>query len=243
MAAVIPAALLLLFFVRIDKFTEPKEMIAKVFGLGVISTVPAVIVSGLVWGLAGSVLHGALARGFGSAFLAAAIPEEFFKWVVIYCFIWRSAAFDEIMDGLVYGATASLGFATLENILYVGVDGEWLSTAIARSLTAVPAHAMFGALMGYYVALARFAPLRRRSYLWKSLLVPIVLHGLYDFPLLSFNEAAAAGTSLTNAGMSLLILVPLIIGGGWFWAFRLARRLRKSQEEFGRLGVRGDMIP
>jgi RsiW-degrading membrane proteinase PrsW (M82 family) len=58
------------------------------------------------------------------------------------------------MDGVVYGAVASLGFATLENILYVTPNG--FAVAAARAFTAVPGHALLGVIMGYYVGRAKF---------------------------------------------------------------------------------------
>ena len=89
------------------------------------------------------------------------IPEETFKYLVLTRYSARHRAFDEPMDGIVYGAVASLGFAALENLLYVG-SGD-LGTAVARAATAVPGHAFTGAIMGYYVGQARFGPLGSAS--------------------------------------------------------------------------------
>ena len=58
-------------------------------------------------------------NAFFKAFLLAAIPEEFFKLLTVLIFVYKKPAFDEPYDGIIYGAVASLGFATLENILYV----------------------------------------------------------------------------------------------------------------------------
>ena len=89
------------------------------------------------------------------AVLGAAIPEELFKFLVLRWYVWRKPHFDEPLDGVVYGATASLGFATLENILYVGSHG--LEMAVLRALTAVPGHAFTGVVMGAFLGRARFA--------------------------------------------------------------------------------------
>jgi RsiW-degrading membrane proteinase PrsW (M82 family) len=89
------------------------------------------------------------------AFLSAAVPEEFFKWLIVVLYCARHKEFDEPMDGLVYGAVASLGFATFENVVYVWVSEvstqAGLQVALARGLTAVPMHASLGAIMGYFV--------------------------------------------------------------------------------------------
>jgi len=136
------------------------------------------------------------------------------------------------MDGVVYGATASLGFATLENILYVS-GGGW-SVAIGRAFSAVPAHACLGAILGYYVGQARFHPERRTS-AWLGLLAATILHGCYNFPLLSFhriNEYGLLDRYLENhllevAGLLLLFLVTLIVMVGW--TLRIVRQLRRTQ--------------
>jgi RsiW-degrading membrane proteinase PrsW (M82 family) len=87
-------------------------------------------------------------------------------------------------DGIVYSVFISLGFATFENLAYVLSTG--FSTAVIRSLTAVPAHALFAVTMGYYLGIARFANLRyRRKYIILGLIIPVLLHGIYDFILLS----------------------------------------------------------
>jgi hypothetical protein len=67
-------------------------------------------------------------------------------------FHWRE--FDEPLDGVIYGVAVSLGFATLENLLYL--DRMGLAIAWQRAVFAVPAHALFGGAMGYYAGRAKF---------------------------------------------------------------------------------------
>jgi RsiW-degrading membrane proteinase PrsW (M82 family) len=128
-------------------------VLIKTFLLGILIVVPVIIVAWPLWLLNSRLDHPMLA-GLYTALLCAAVPEEFFKFLVITRYSARNPAFDEPMDGVVYGATASLGFATLENILYV-VRGGWM-VAAARALTAVPCHACLGAILGYYVGQGRF---------------------------------------------------------------------------------------
>jgi hypothetical protein len=108
----------------------------------------------------------------------------------------KDPSFDEPMDGLVYGMTASLGFATLENVLYVGEGGA--NVALMRALTAVPGHACTGAIMGAYVARAKFGSQRARN-LWLAFLVPMALHGAYDTFLFT-----ASGWALMGVGVLLV---------------------------------------
>jgi RsiW-degrading membrane proteinase PrsW (M82 family) len=117
-----------------------------------------------------------------SAFLVAGTTEEVFKFLALLLLIWRSRHFNEQFDGIVYAVFVSLGFAAVENILYVVSHGY--STAAVRALTAVPAHAIFGITMGYYMGIAHRYKELRSSYLVRSLFVPILLHGIYDFILM-----------------------------------------------------------
>ncbi|MHC4329963.1 MAG: PrsW family intramembrane metalloprotease [Planctomycetota bacterium] len=153
LSAVIPSLLLLRYFYKRDLNPEPRGVLIKTFLLGILIVVPVIIVAWPLWLLNSRLDHPMLA-GLYTALLCAAVPEEFFKFLVITRYSARNPAFDEPMDGVVYGATASLGFATLENILYV-VRGGWM-VAAARALTAVPCHACLGAILGYYVGQGRF---------------------------------------------------------------------------------------
>ena len=84
---------------------------------------------------------------FYEAFVVAGFTEEMLKYLALYFLIWKNEEFNEKFDGIVYGVYVALGFAGLENILYVMEGG--LGTAITRAVTAVPAHAIFGLTMGY----------------------------------------------------------------------------------------------
>jgi protease PrsW len=115
------------------------------------------------------------------AFVVAAFSEELFKFIALYLLIWKSAEFNEKFDGIVYAVYVSLGFAAVENVLYV-IDGG-MATGISRAITAVPAHAIFGVTMGFYFGMARFYEMERATLKRKALLYPILLHGIYDFIL------------------------------------------------------------
>ncbi|MCA9714411.1 MAG: PrsW family intramembrane metalloprotease, partial [Myxococcales bacterium] len=166
--------------------------------------------------------------GAMDAFVFAAIPEELCKFLVLALYVRRHSAFDEPMDGLVYGATASLGFAALENVLYVATGG--IGLAVVRALTAVPCHAALGALLGYGVARSRF----EGRALILALPLPIFLHGLYDFPLLTLR---AGGDALGDGVIALLLVLAIaVLVITLIAAARLARRLRGEQALVGRAG-------
>ena len=120
--AIVPAVLLLRYFYRRDLNPEPRGVLIKTFLLGVLIVMPVILV-GLplrLW-----CPYGASPVYFGlyCAFLYAAVPEEFFKFLVVTRYSARNPAFDEPMDGVVYGAAASLGFAAFENMVYVAGGG------------------------------------------------------------------------------------------------------------------------
>jgi hypothetical protein len=168
--------------------------------------------------------------GLADAFITAAIPEELFKFVVIYFYARRHPEFDEPMDGVVYGVATGLGFATLENILYVSDGG--IGVAILRAFTAVPCHAFAGAIMGFYVGQSKFRPQERGKLVVASLLWPILLHGVYDFPLLTLKAMSEHEPAVSPSGaiVGALIgtsLVALIVEA--VWALRTAGRLRRQQ--------------
>lgn len=229
-AAIVPALLLLFYFQSRDIYPEPPRVIWATFFLTIL-TIPLIL---LVAMPIGSALPGMLrdpySLGLAEAFLCAAIPEEFFKFLVVWGYASRHREFNEPMDGIVYGVAASLGFATLENILYVGDGG--LGVALMRAFTAVPGHAFTGAVMGYFVGRARFSTTEKGSLFGLALLVPIALHGLYDFPLLVMKvikkSAPASQAPPLALGLVLLTIATLIYEGRL--AIRLARRLRAEQE-------------
>ena len=220
--AVVPSALILRYFIRRDEFPEPRRAIAITFAWGVASIVPAVLLAfGLLVAVdaaVGDEVTNPWLRGAGIAFFGAAIPEELFKFAVLYFYCRRLNDFDEPMDGIVYGVTASLGFATLENILYVADGG--VTVAIVRAFTAVPGHALLGVIMGFYFGLAHFEPRRRRLLLVAAYVSPVIFHGLYNTVLLAPEEGAAIGWAL---------LVFVVLAIEVWYARRLHRRLRHDQ--------------
>ena len=117
-------------------------------------------------------------------FIGVALIEEFSKWIFSYLIGYHTKEFNHAYDAIVYSTFVALGFACIENILYVFMGG--IGTAFTRAITAVPGHACFGVIMGFYLGLAKTAERNQnkkviRTNLIKSLLFPILAHGLYDY--------------------------------------------------------------
>lgn len=234
LAAVLPALFVLWAFIRWDLFPEPPGLIVATFCLGMASIVPVMLAGDFLVVEVALPVHAMLAddqallRAAADAFLLAAIPEELVKFAVLLLFCMRFSAFDEPMDGLVYGMTASLGFAALENVLYLARAGEdWVDVAILRALLSVPSHGLDGAIMGFFAGLARFEPERQLRWWTLALVVPICLHGLYNTPLFLIDMTEPAEP---DAPRSLSILLPpMIVAAEIVWAVALFRRLSRDQ--------------
>ncbi len=120
-----------------------------------------------------------------TAFVTSAGIEESVKYLFLYFLVWRNKNFNERFDGIVYSVFISLGFAGVENIIYVfnPVFGGF-QTALSRAVFSVPGHGFFGVTMGYYFALAKFEPHHKRRHLIQAFLMPWLFHGIYNTILL-----------------------------------------------------------
>ena len=185
-AAVLPAIFLLVQIYRADKLDrEPGWLIASLVFQGIVSTALAVWTERL-----GSVVLGWLLPENSVAyrailyFVVVACSEEGFKYLLLKRRTWNSPEFNCQFDAVVYAVAVSLGFALWENIDYVIMYG--LGTAMLRAVTAVPGHACFGVFMGAFYGMAKRChnygrPGRAKTCLRLSVLVPVLLHGTYDF--------------------------------------------------------------
>ncbi|MCB0640189.1 MAG: PrsW family intramembrane metalloprotease, partial [Phaeodactylibacter sp.] len=116
------------------------------------------------------------------AFIAVGVVEETFKFGGLLGYPYHRPFFNEPMDGIMYSVMIGMGFATFENVLYA--DRFGLETALVRAFTAVPAHAVFAVILGYFVGLARFDREKRVPLLLKGYGITVVVHGIYDFFIL-----------------------------------------------------------
>ncbi len=175
-----PVLVIIAFVWFKDKYDkEPIKLLLLGFILGGGAIVPAVILE-----LLGNSLFPRMTmlNIFFYAFFVVALSEEGVKYIVLRRFFYNKPAFNEPFDGIVYAVMISMGFAAIENLMYVFNHGT--SVAILRMFTAVPAHAGFAILMGYFVGKAKFLTRYKFFYRFMGLFVAIVFHGLYDFFLL-----------------------------------------------------------
>ena len=181
LASLAPVFIILFYIYFRDKYEkEPLGMLIKALLLGIVIVIPVIFVERMLMILMPQ--SSKVAEAAYHAFVVAGSTEELFKFLALYLLVWKSPNFNEKFDGIVYAVFVSLGFAGVENVLYV-MDGG-MQTALTRALTAVPAHAIFGITMGYYLGIAHMYRELKGKYLTRALLVPILLHGIYDFILM-----------------------------------------------------------
>ena len=185
---ILPAVLLILFIWRKDKIEkEPPGLLVKLFLFGALTTVSAFIleiIGELVFGL--FFPQESTIYCFLFYFIAVAGAEEAGKHLVLRLCTWKHPAFDYTFDAVVYAVVTSLGFATLENLLYL-LEGSF-SVALMRAVLSVPGHAIFALFMGLHYGLAKRCEIAGdgagcRKHMILSMAVPVLLHGFYDFCL------------------------------------------------------------
>ena len=183
--AILPTLALLLFFVYSDKFKEPKKTVLSTFILGIFIIAPLEVFHYGTQMILGEPIE---YNAFFRAFFAAAFLEELFKFCVLFFFCTKFTEFNEPMDGIVYGITASLGFAFWENLQYIYMPDreitESLQVAWMRAFTAVPSHAFDGVIMGFFIGRHYFRDYKSNINLVWALLIPVTLHGFYDWVLM-----------------------------------------------------------
>jgi len=188
--AILPSIIIGYSIYRSDKVEkEPITELLKAFLLGIVSAILTVFLSYL-FGIIKINVTGikTLPGLFCYAMIGISLVEEGCKWFCTYFFLHKNKNYNYLFDGIVYAAFVSLGFATVENVIYSLVGG--LEAVLIRGVLTVPAHVFFAVFMGYYMSFAKVARLQEDkknyvTFLTLSLLIPTLLHGFFDFLLLS----------------------------------------------------------
>ena len=204
----IPPILLLCYIYHIDKIErEPAGLIILIFILGVLSTIGAVIleiIGGGILSIFGDVDSSPVLIFF-QMFLVVAPAEEFCKRFAVMRAAWKHPAFNYRFDAVLYCTASALGFAALENFLYI-MDMDFFGSVFRL----IPVHTICGIFMGVYLGQAKAAEAngdltQKRRYLWLSFLIPVLIHGFFDFGVSTGNDMVVIGTFLT-------ILVLTVVG-------------------------------
>lgn len=173
--AVLPVMVLMAWlYTRDSLHPEPKQAVFRLFLLGAAIVLPAGLLERVMLNSMGADLHGGWRNALVTGFFVAGLVEEFLKAAIVERGAISKGLAKEPIDCVIYAGATALGFAMIENILYVTSSG--FSTAVLRSVTAVPAHLMFGIIMGYFFARSIWARGNRAF----AYIVPACAHGLYD---------------------------------------------------------------
>lgn len=177
--ALAPGVAIMLYIYLKDKHErEPLSLLLASFLYGVFSTLITLSISVPLEFLV-TLRKDDLLHEFYDAFFKVALVEEFSKFLFVRYMLYPNKNFNEPFDGIVYAVMVSMGFATLENVVYVFQYG--FQTGILRMFTAVPAHATFGVMMGYFLGKGKFMPRRAFYFSFVALLAATVFHGAYDY--------------------------------------------------------------
>lgn len=196
--ALLPGIIIIIYIFRKDKVEhEPVGLIVKLVIFGMISCIPAMFLELFIQGLVPGLTEGTVVYAVYNAFIVAALCEEVCKFVFLKLGSWRNKHFDYRFDGIVYSVSVAVGFALLENVLYVMEGGFYV--ALMRGVLAVPLHAFCGVFMGIAYGAAKRYSIEGQSgkattATFRALYIPFLIHGIYDS--LAFIESYATTFSL-----------------------------------------------
>jgi protease PrsW len=226
--SIAPGLAIILYIYRKDSYDkEPKKHLLVAFILGMLSVIPAFLLEragGLLFGDMGP--SSSISFFAFTAFIIVACSEEASKYAMVKLYAYPKKFFDEPFDGIIYSVMVAMGFATVENIMYVQQHG--FGTAIMRMFLSVPAHAAFGIVMGYYIGLAKFNKEKSIAYLLFGFGLAVLFHGAFDFFL--FLQESVYVKQFVGEGLLFLGAV-----GSYYFALRLSLRSVKLHRELSRL--------
>jgi len=210
--AFLPVLLITLYIYHKDKNKEPPKLLLKLFILGILSCILVVEITSILKMILPFMTkanrYSNYLNFFLYTFIGVGFIEELCKWFIVYFIGYNNKEFNESFDIIVYSAFVSLGFALIENIIYIQSE-KTIKTAFFRAISSVPTHAFIAVFMGYLLLQAKTNHLKNnkkqaKNYLLCSILIPTLLHGTYDFCILSNIKL------LTTIFIALLVFFYLI---------------------------------
>lgn len=209
-AGIAPTFALMSFIYLKDRFTEPFSLILKTFILGALLVFPIMFIQYAL------TIENVSGNNFIQSFLEVGFIEEFFKWFIFMYVIYHHTEFDAHYDGIVYAVSISLGFATVENFLYLLTNG--IEYAFTRALFPVSSHALFGVIMGYHFGKAKVNSSYKKWNIALALVLPFILHSSYNYIL----------KSITSNWLTLLIPFMIVL---WIIGLRRVKAANQSTME------------
>lgn len=234
--AVAPGLAICLFIFYKDSYNrEPKVNLIVSFILGCLAIIPAIWFERTFFYTVDGTITGVAIFSYG----IVAFSEEMGKFLGLRLYSYNQKSFDEPFDGIVYSILVSMGFATIENVMYVlnsAAIGRGLEVGLQRMFLSVPAHATFAVVMGYFVGKAKFNSKYSLGLMVLGLAGAIFFHGTFDF-FLFVNQYSFWGRSTSDG---------LLVGGAiasFVVALVLSRKLIRSQQDLSKETFKNRNIP
>ena len=210
LAALLPAVVLLVYVYKKDTVEkEPIALVLRMFVLGAVAGPLAAITENIAFEVFEAIIPPGVVLLVLEYFVGVAAVEEGFKYLFLNT-VRKNPEFNYVFDGVVYAVAVALGFAALENVLYV-FDGG-MEVAVTRAIFAVPGHCADGVVMGCFFGLARQREVAgnkhgARRYYWLAFLLPVIEHGFYDAALSSESELLAYAAMLVELAFIIAAMV------------------------------------
>ena len=220
--AVLPVFILAYYIYKKDINREPASLLVKIFFLGFFSAIPIMFLETFLDIFFSTDELTTFFPILFNVFISIAMVEEGFKWFIAKRVGYDSPEFDEIYDVIVYTVFASLGFACIENILYVFNYGAL--TGILRALTSIPGHTCFAVIMGYFMSLAKLNHMKKnllKKNMFLSIFIPTFFHAIYDALLIYSVNADSVVAGVCFFVFNILTVI---------WCFLLVRKTSKAQQ-------------
>lgn len=217
---------------------EPVSLLAATFLLGVLIASFAAVLNGVLqpffaaFGFIGIILF---------FYLIVGPVEEMVKMLAVRLYAYNDVRFNAVIDGAVYGAMAGLGFATIENAIYIsravgevgrlslGLDLIGLGGDItATRALAGPGHVIYSAFAGYYLGLAKFNPGNRGPIVVKGIIIAAVIHATYNATVGIGSGLIQSAIGLSNLASSFLYIL-LYVG---FFGYLLYRKIKRYRDAY-----------
>lgn len=184
--AILPVSFFIGWIYFKDRYEkEPPIKLIQYFLLGILVSILAIFLE--LYFSKINIFSG-IAATLYTAFFVAAFTEEGLKSIILIPILIKDKDFNEKLDGIIYSIFLSLGFATIENIIYLMRERLEITfeLGVTRGLISIPSHIMFAITMGYYISKYKFAKedSKKKKYLIYAIIIPIVLHGVFDFILM-----------------------------------------------------------
>lgn len=217
--------------------SEPLSLLVGTFLLGVLTANFAAVLNGVLkpyfggLGFVGTILF---------FYVVVGPVEETVKLLAVRLFAYTDDRFDSVVDGAVYGAMAGLGFATIENALYItrelpaeGLDLGLGLIGAGGGITAVralagPGHVIYAGIAGYYLGLAKFNRDSRGPIIVKGLLIATFVHATYNATV---GIGSAIIATLTGLGSLWSFLAYILIYDGIFGLY-LVRKVKRYSDAY-----------